>query len=110
MLRFDEAATLFDPIDVDLSRDVVLYPKRYNKPQAYNERGADVVVHILGSLRQATERLGSDHRQQHNFPEGDVQPGQAENHEGHGRQPRRVAIGVDKAWNFPPGTPLRNTA
>ena len=50
MLRFDEAATLPDPIDVDFSRDVVLYPERDNKHEADDERGADEIVHVLGGL------------------------------------------------------------
>ena len=50
MLRFDEAATLLDPIDVDFSRDVVLYPERDNKRETDHERCADEIVHVLGGL------------------------------------------------------------
>src|SRR5437899_7652887 len=34
MFRSDEAAALLDPVDVDLSREVVLYPECYNKREA----------------------------------------------------------------------------
>src|ERR1700737_4446463 len=108
MLRFDEAATLPDPIDVDLLRDVVLYPERDNKHEADNERGADVIVHILGRLRQATKRLRSDHRQQDALPKGDSPLGRAEDHEAHGRQPVREALKGVKALHLPPGAPRRN--
>src|ERR1700686_1392315 len=84
VLRFDEAATLLDPFDVDLLRDVVLYPDRDNQYESHNERGADEIVRVLGDLRHAAERFGSDHWQQQDLAEGDVQAGQAQDHEGYG--------------------------
>src|SRR5260370_35188943 len=108
MLRLDEAAALPDPIDVDLLRDVVLDPERDNKHEADNERGADVIVHILDGLGQASKRLGSHGRWRHDFPERDVQPGQAEYHEGRSGQPMREALEGVKAQHLPAGPPLRN--
>src|SRR6266403_984955 len=108
VLRFDEAATLLDPIDVDLLRDVVLNPDRDNQYESDNERGADEIVRVLGDLRLAAERLGSDHWQQQDLAEYDVQAGQAEDHEGYGRQPMRETLEGVKAGHHLPGTPCRN--
>src|SRR5260370_17717729 len=64
VLRFDEAATLLDPFDVDLLRDVVLDPDCDNQHEADDERDADEIVVVLADLRLAPEPLLPDYFQQ----------------------------------------------
>src|SRR6476620_7451721 len=106
VLRFDEAATLLDPFDVDLLRDVVLNPDRDNQHEADDERGADEIVGVLGDLRLAAERLGPDHWQQQDLAERDVQAGQAEDDERYGRQPMRKTLERAEASHLLAGTSL----
>src|SRR5216684_6477148 len=106
VLRFDEAATLLDPFDVDLLRDVVLHPDRDNQYESDNERGADEIVRVLGDLRHAAERFRSDHWQQQDLAERDVQAGQGQDHEGYGGQPMRETLKGIKASHLLSGTSL----
>src|SRR6266446_9266395 len=106
VLRFDEAATVLDPFDVDLLRDVVLNPDRDNQHESDDERDADEIVGVFGELRLAAERLGPDHWQQQDLAERDVQAGQAEDHEGYRRQPMRETLEGVEASHFLAGTSL----
>src|SRR3979411_2130967 len=92
MLRLDETAALLEPIDIDFSRDVVLEPYRDDQNEADEERKAGEIMNVFGGLREAAERVRANHRQEQKFSKGNVQPRQAENDEGHGRQPVREAL------------------
>src|ERR1700722_6637849 len=109
MLRFDEAAALLHPIDVDASRNIVLDPKSNDQDQTDDEREADEIMHILRGLREVAERLGPDDRQQHELPESDIQPRQTEKDERHRRQPMREALEPSESAYLSTGTPGRNT-
>ncbi len=60
MLGLDEAAALFEPIDVDSLRKIVLDQKSDDQDQAGDEGEADEIMHILGALRDVAEGLGPD--------------------------------------------------
>ncbi len=81
MFGFDEAAALFQPIDIHLFRDIVLYPKGDDQDQTDDEREAHEIMGVLGNLREGAERFGSDNRQKQELSEGDIQSRQAENDE-----------------------------
>jgi len=89
--RFDEAAALLHPLQIDLVRNVVLQPERHDHRQANDEGEAHKVMNVLRELGERAERLGSDDGQQHQLAEGDVQAGQAEDQEDkRDRQTRRA--------------------
>src|SRR2546423_12856153 len=100
MLRLDETAALLEPIDIDFSRDVVLEPLRDDENEADDERKAGEIMNVFGGLRDAAEGVRAEHRQEQNFSKGDVQPGQAEDDEGHGRPPVRGGLESAEALDF----------
>jgi hypothetical protein len=100
MLRLDEVAALFQPIDIHSAGDIVLDPHRDDQDEADREREADEVMRVFGILGEHAEGFGADHRKQQDLAESDVQPRQAENHERHGRQPVRETFEGVEATHF----------
>ena len=62
----------------------------------------------LATCEMLGEGLRADHRQQQDLAEGDVEAGQAENDEGHRRQPMRKSLEGLEAENLLPGAPCRD--
>src|ERR1700722_2686299 len=108
MLRFDEAAALFQPVDVDFFGDIVLEPKRHDQKQTDHKRKTDKVMGILAALRQGTERFVPNERQQKQLSKRDVQARQGEHDERHRREPMREALEGAEALHLLAGTTPRN--
>ena len=108
MLRRDEAAALLEPLDVDLIRDIVLDPNDRDQNEAEHEREAHEIVGVFGGLRERAKGVRSDQRQQQLLPEGDVEPGQAQNDERHRRQPMHEPLERAEAQDLASGSPFRD--
>ena len=86
-----QTSALPKPLDVDLVRDVVLDQDCYDQHEAEHEEAREIVC-IFGSLRERAERIVANQRQQQPLPEGDVQPGNAENEERDRVEPMREPL------------------
>src|SRR5712691_11791618 len=62
VLRLDEAAALFEPLDVGLVGDVVLDEDHDGQEEAEHEWEAHEVVRVFGGLRDRAEGIRSDQR------------------------------------------------
>src|ERR1700680_3628034 len=56
----DDTAALFDPLDVDPLRDIVLYPEDEHQEHAEREREAQIVVGVLGGEREVGKGFGTN--------------------------------------------------
>src|SRR3979409_511402 len=109
MFGLDEAAALSEPVDVDPLQKVVLEKNYRDQNEAYHEREAGEVMHILCRLSDFRESIRTDEGQEHGLAESNIESGEAENDKGHRRQPMRKTFKGFEAKNLFPRSSCRNS-
>ena len=95
-----DTAALFDPLQIDHSRNVILDPDQEHDHEAEHERKRQIVMGVFGVSRHGRERFGAEQRHNQDTAKADIEARKRKHDEAARRQPVGKAFEAGETQDF----------